>query len=124
MHNLSVLARLMQKRGFNVLLTNGTAEMSLPVSLVCEAGFAASGFGSAALKCRSCKKGRYARAHEQVNTGARDHTFTSGFIRTTIGDEGLMATEIKCTCGAIWERTEVQTEARDSDDLAAARWRR
>jgi hypothetical protein len=91
--------------------------MSLPVSLVCEAGFAASGFGSAALKCRSCKKGRYARAHEQVNTGARDHTFTSGFIRTTIGDEGLMATEIKCTCGAIWERTEVQTEARDSDDF-------
>jgi hypothetical protein len=52
-----------------------------------------------------------------MNTGARDHTFTSGFIRTTIGDEGLMATEIKCTCGAVWERTEVQTEARDSDDF-------
>jgi hypothetical protein len=30
---------------------------------------------------------------------------------------GLMATEIKCTCGAIWERTEVQTEARDRDDF-------
>jgi hypothetical protein len=28
-----------------------------------------------------------------------------------------MATEIKCTCGAIWERIEVQTEARDSDDF-------
>jgi hypothetical protein len=28
-----------------------------------------------------------------------------------------MATEIKCTCGAIWERTEVQTDARDRDDF-------
>ena len=49
-------------------------------------------------------------------TLAREIT-PSGFIRTTIGDEGLMATENKCTCGAIWERTEVQTEARDSDDF-------
>jgi hypothetical protein len=28
-----------------------------------------------------------------------------------------MATEIKCTCGAIWERTEVQATVRDSDDF-------
>jgi hypothetical protein len=67
----------------------------------------------------SCKKGRYAPPVQmnKLTLEARDHTFTSGFIRTTIGDEGLMATEIKCTCGAIWERTEVQTEARDSDDF-------
>jgi hypothetical protein len=30
---------------------------------------------------------------------------------------GSMATEIKCTCGAIWERTEVETMARDRDDF-------
>ena len=67
----------------------------------------------------SCKKGRYAPPVQmnKLTLEARDHTFTSGFIRTTISDEGLMATEIKCTCGAIWERTEVQTEARDSDDF-------
>jgi hypothetical protein len=47
-----------------------------------------------------------------------------GFVPTTMLDcsrrgriFGLMATEIKCTCGAIWERTEVQTAARDRDDF-------
>jgi hypothetical protein len=93
--------------------------MSLPVSLVCEAGFCCQRFWQRGVEMPIMQEGpiRTARAHEQVNTGARDLTFTSGFIRTTIGDEGLMATEIKCTCGAIWERTEVQTEARDSDDF-------
>jgi hypothetical protein len=30
---------------------------------------------------------------------------------------GSMATEIECTCGAVWERTEVETMARDRDDF-------
>jgi hypothetical protein len=34
-----------------------------------------------------------------------------------IGDEDLMATEVQCICGAIWERTEVQATTRDSDDF-------
>jgi hypothetical protein len=41
-----------------------------------------------------------------------------GCIRTmTTSDEGLMATEVQCTCGAIWERTEVESMARDRDDF-------
>jgi hypothetical protein len=48
----------------------------------------------------------------------REMTADSGLIAFT-GKviHGLMATEIKCTCGAIWERTEVETAVRERDDF-------